>query len=50
MPYVQLQTMLDAAAPHGNRSYWKSNFLRDLPDEAIDTFVRLLECCPRPGL
>ncbi|MFL6416650.1 MAG: FAD-binding oxidoreductase [Bryobacteraceae bacterium] len=48
MPYVQLQTMLDVAAPHGNRSYWKSNFLRELPDEAIDTFVSMLECCPSP--
>ncbi len=48
MPYLQLQTMLDAAVPHGNRSYWKSNFLRELPDEAIDAFVRMLECCPSP--
>ena len=48
MPYLQLQTMLDAAVPHGNRSYWKSNFLRELPDEAIDAFVGMLECCPSP--
>jgi FAD/FMN-containing dehydrogenase len=48
IPYLQLQTMLDAAAPHGNRSYWKSNFLQELPDDAIDTFVRMLECCPSP--
>lgn len=48
MPYLQLQQMLDPAAPHGFRSYWKSNFLRDLPDEAIDTFVGHLECCPSP--
>ena len=48
MPYLQLQQMLDPAAPHGYRSYWKSNFLRELPDEAIDTFVHFLECCPSP--
>lgn len=48
IPYVQLQQTLDPAAPHGMRSYWKSNFLRGLPEEAIDTFVGQLECCPSP--
>jgi FAD/FMN-containing dehydrogenase len=48
MPYVAMQQMLDAAAPHGLRSYWKSNYIRDLPDAAIDTFVRLAESCPSP--
>lgn len=40
MSYVALQRMFDAATPYGVRSYWKSSFLRSLPDEAIDTFVR----------
>jgi len=40
MPYVVMQRMVDAATPHGIRSYWKSTFLRSLPDEAIDAFVR----------
>ena len=48
IPYLQLQQLLDPAAPHGYRSYWKSNFLRDLPDQAIETFVGQLECCPSP--
>lgn len=39
MPYVLLQRMFDAGTPFGVRSYWKSTFLRALPDEAIDTFV-----------
>lgn len=39
VPYPALQQMLDGAAPFGVRSYWKSRFLRELPDEAIDTFV-----------
>jgi len=39
MPYPSLQQMLDAAAPFGVRSYWKSAFLRELPDNAIDTFI-----------
>src|SRR5437867_10798709 len=28
------------SSPYGLRSYWKSTFLRGLPDVAIDTFVR----------
>ena len=39
MPYQQLQTMLDAGFPHGNRYYWKSSFLKDLSDDAIDVIV-----------
>jgi len=48
MPYVAMQQMLDAAAPYGLRSYWKSHFLRALPDEAIDTFVGFAERCTSP--
>ncbi len=40
MPYVAMQQMLDAAAPYGIRSYWKSNFLASLPDAAIDRLRR----------
>jgi len=49
MPYPALQSMLDAAAPFGIRSYWKSGFLRELPDQAIDTFVHFAEGCPSPN-
>ena len=49
IPYVAMQSMIDAACPYGTlRSYWKSNFLRALPDEAIDTFARYAEQCPSP--
>lgn len=48
MPYVAMQQMLDAAAPYGLRSYWKSHFLRALTDDAIDAFVRCAERCPSP--
>jgi hypothetical protein len=34
-----MQQMLDAACPYGIHSYWKSNFMRDLTDDGIDTFV-----------
>ena len=48
MPYPAMQQMLDGVAPFGLRSYWKSNFLHDLPDAAIDTFVQFAESCTSP--
>jgi len=39
MAYRQLQTMLDASFPVGLHNYWKSHFLRDLPDAAIDAIA-----------
>jgi FAD/FMN-containing dehydrogenase len=48
MPYVAMQQMLDAGAPYGIRSYWKSNFLESLPDEAVDVFIACAESCPSP--
>src|SRR6185437_2945975 len=46
MPYVAMQQMLDAGVPHGIRSYWKSSFLEDLPDAAVDVFMDFTESCP----
>ena len=40
MPFPQMQTQLDAAVPDGNQNYWKSAFLRELSDDAIETLVR----------
>ncbi|HWJ13537.1 MAG TPA: FAD-binding oxidoreductase [Gemmatimonadaceae bacterium] len=48
MPYVSLQQMFDAATPFGVRSYWKSTYLRGLPDDAIDAFVHCAADCPSP--
>jgi FAD/FMN-containing dehydrogenase len=39
MPFPVMQTLLDAAVPDGNQNYWKSTFLRDLSDEAIEVIV-----------
>jgi len=41
MPYPALQSMFDASATPGMLNYWKSDFLRELSDDAIDT---ILEC------
>ncbi|HTR45435.1 MAG TPA: BBE domain-containing protein [Thermodesulfovibrionales bacterium] len=38
MPYVALQSMLDPGSPPGLGNYWKSAYLRELSDEAIEVF------------
>jgi hypothetical protein len=40
MPFGQLQTIFDAAAPPGLRRYWKSGYLPELPDDLIDAILR----------
>jgi hypothetical protein len=40
MAYVQLQSMLDAAFPPGLQVYWRSDFLSDLSDAAVEELVR----------
>jgi FAD/FMN-containing dehydrogenase len=39
MPFPQMQSLLDGSFPAGNYNYWKSTFLRELSDEAIDVLV-----------
>ncbi|MGN6169232.1 MAG: FAD-binding oxidoreductase [Solirubrobacteraceae bacterium] len=39
MPYVAFQAMLDATAPRGMQNYWRGEYLRELSDGAIDTFL-----------
>jgi FAD/FMN-containing dehydrogenase len=39
MPYTVFQGLLDASAPPGKRSYWRGEYLRGLPDDAIETFL-----------
>lgn len=38
-PYLELQSMLDAAYPPGRRHYWKAAFLNSLPTEAMEVLV-----------
>ena len=47
MPLPVMQTLLDAAVPDGNQNYWKSTFLRELSDEAIDVIVSTRTRRPR---
>jgi FAD/FMN-containing dehydrogenase len=39
MPYPMLQSAFDALCPPGQHWYWKADFVRDLPDEAIERHV-----------
>jgi FAD/FMN-containing dehydrogenase len=39
IPFPQMQSLLDGAFPDGNQNYWKSTFLRELSDGAIDVLV-----------
>jgi FAD/FMN-containing dehydrogenase len=48
MPYVALQQALDAGSPRGVREYFKVDWLRALPDEAIDVIVEQGESLPAP--
>jgi hypothetical protein len=48
MPYTALQTMLDATAPYGIRSYWKAQFMSELTEEALNTLLAFAERKPSP--
>ena len=48
MPYTAFQTIMNDAMPAGQRVYWRSSFLHDLTDEAIDTIVAQSEAQPSP--
>jgi len=39
MPYTGMQGLFGPSFPWGHRNYWKSSFLRELPDAAIDAVV-----------
>ena len=39
MSYLEIQSMFDPGFPFGRLNYWKSSFLRELNDEAIDTLL-----------
>jgi hypothetical protein len=48
VPYVAIQSMLDAGAPHGRHYYWRSHRLPGIPDGVIDVFMEYLEAIPTP--
>jgi FAD/FMN-containing dehydrogenase len=46
VPYVELQRAGDATFPHGDRFFWKAQFVRSLPDAAIDSLLDLYLAAP----
>jgi FAD/FMN-containing dehydrogenase len=48
LPYTALNSMLDDAFPRGALNYWRSAFLAELPDAAIDVLIAQFRTCPSP--
>jgi hypothetical protein len=48
MAYTTLQGAPDAGFPPGRRHYWKSSYLKDLTDEAIEVMVGFVAEMPSP--
>ena len=48
LPFVRMQRLMDEAFPPGRRNYWKSDFLRELPDAAVDAVVEHAARAPSP--
>jgi FAD/FMN-containing dehydrogenase len=46
MPYVELQSLFDAARPAGRRCAMRSNFMATLPDDAITTLSQKFTTTP----
>jgi hypothetical protein len=45
-PLFPLLTIVGAAYPRGALNYWKSSFLAQLSDAAIDTMIECFATCP----
>jgi FAD/FMN-containing dehydrogenase len=48
MPYTMVQGMFDAGVPRGSRNYWRSSFLDDLSDGAIEAILAHTGGIPAP--
>jgi FAD/FMN-containing dehydrogenase len=48
LPYTVMNSLLDAAYPTGSLNYWKSAFLSELSDEAIDELIARFAAAPSP--
>jgi FAD/FMN-containing dehydrogenase len=48
MPYTALQTLLDEAQLPGRQNYWKSSYVNEISDEAIETVVAHVTTAPSP--
>jgi FAD/FMN-containing dehydrogenase len=46
MPFPAIQALFDPFFPKGLQWYWKGDFVRSLPDEAIDTHIAQAAAAP----
>ena len=49
MPYVQMQSLLDALWPKGTQAYMKAGYFRELDDHAIETMARFHQNATSPS-
>jgi hypothetical protein len=48
MPYLAVQTMLDASFPRGRQYYWKAHLIQEISDTAIDVIVQYFSTVKSP--
>lgn len=48
MPYTEIQSLVGSMALPGRQNYWKSSFMTDISDDAIDTLVAYCATVPSP--
>ncbi|HEY7444254.1 MAG TPA: FAD-binding oxidoreductase [Vicinamibacterales bacterium] len=48
MPFPSMQALFDPLFPKGLQWYWKGDFVKSLPDEAIDTHIAQAAKAPTP--
>jgi len=48
MPYAAIQGMFDAGSPRGSRNYWRSGYVQELTDAAIDRIYAAVPGIPHP--
>jgi hypothetical protein len=48
MPYLAVQTMLDASFPRGRQYYWKAHLIQEISDIAIDVIVQYFSTVKSP--
>jgi FAD/FMN-containing dehydrogenase len=48
MPYTMAQTIQDEDTPWGSQSYWKSAYVKELPNELLETLAERAPTAPSP--
>jgi FAD/FMN-containing dehydrogenase len=49
MTYTTAQSLVAEQHPHGRRNYWKSSFMDELTDDAIDIIIEHFRSAPSPA-